>query len=138
MDGTAEPVHPAEPADAASASHGQKTAKRGSIDYAYVREQITIEQVLRRMGQFAQLRGRGVQLSGRCPFHESTREKSHSFSVHLEKNVFHCKHPQCAVHGNAIDLWARHCGLPVYEATLHLADTFGLEIRREQKRRGNP
>jgi len=135
VDGTADRVNPVE---SGRESHGQTTAKSGPIDYAYIREQITIEQVLRRMGHYAQLSGRGVQLSGHCPFHKSANEKSHCFSVNLEKNVFQCKNPKCAAHGNALDLWVKHSALPLYEATLHLADTFGLEIRREQKRRGNP
>jgi transposase len=132
VDGTAGPVNPAKLDDTAKTFHG-KCNNRGSIDYAYVREQITIEQLLGRMGHLTQLRGQGVQRSGRCPFHESTREKSQSFSVNLEKNLFHCKNPKCAVHGNAMDLWARHCGLPLYEATLDLADTFGLDIRRNRR-----
>ena len=52
--------------------------------------------------------------------------------------AFCCKNTKCAAQGNSLDLWARHCELPLYEATLYLADTFGLEIRRGQKRRGNP
>ena len=54
----------------------------GTIDYAYLRSQITIEQVLRRMGHFEKLRG-NRQLRGRCPFHHASNPKSRSFSVNL-------------------------------------------------------
>jgi DNA primase len=88
------------------------------------------------MAHFDRMSG-GVQRTGPCPLHGPAREKSRSFSVNLEKNVFRCLNPTCAAHGNALDLWAQYCGLPLYEAALTLADTFDLEIHPEQ-RRGNP
>jgi len=137
IDGTAESVN-LQQADARNAElHGNpKCRTRGSIDYAYLRSQITIEQVLRQMEHLDRLRG-GVQRTGPCPLHGPDREKSRSFSVNLDKNVFRCLNPTCAAQGNALDLWAQHCGLPLYEAALTLADTFGLAIQPEQ-RRGNP
>ncbi|NIL98214.1 MAG: hypothetical protein GTO62_14070, partial [Planctomycetales bacterium] len=56
------------------------------------------------------------------------------------KNVFRCLNPTCAAQGNAIDLWAQHCGLPLYEAALALADTFNLKIHpdREEATRNSP
>jgi len=62
---------------------------RGSIDYAYLRGQVTIEQVLRRMGHFECPHG-NKQLKGPCPFHGPAREGSRSFSVNPRKNVFRC------------------------------------------------
>lgn len=121
--------------------NGQQTQqaadiRRGSIDYAYLRSQITIEEVLRRIGHFDALRG-STQRRGPCPFHETGQENSHSFSVNLRKNVFRCLNPNCATHGNALDLWAAHTGLPIYQAALSLADAFHLEVKPDQ-RRGNP
>ena len=97
-----------------------------------------IARVLNKLGRRTGHLELRVQRSGHCPFHKSANEKSRCFSVNLEKNVFQCKNPKCAAHGNALDLWVKHSGLPLYEAALDLADTFGLEIRREQKTRGNP
>lgn len=110
--------------------------RRGSVDYASLRSQITIEEVLRRIGHFDTLRG-SRQLRGPCPFHQPGRENSRSFSVNLRKNVFRCLNPHCGVQGNALDLWAAHTGLPIYEAALSLADAFHLETTPHQ-RRGNP
>jgi hypothetical protein len=76
----------------------------GSIDYAFLREQITLEQVLRHLGHFHGLSGRGAQRYGPCPFHTSTRARSRSFSVNWKSHVFRCCHPTCGVQGNALDL----------------------------------
>jgi len=38
-----------------------------------------------------------------------------------------------AAHGNVLDLWAAVQGLPLYEAALHLAETFGLRRNREEE-----
>lgn len=40
----------------------------GSIDFAYIRSQITMERVLRHLGYFDRLRGTGSQRRGPCPF----------------------------------------------------------------------
>jgi hypothetical protein len=105
----------------------------GSIDYAFLREQITLEQVLRHLGHFDGLRGRGAQLYGPCPFHTSTRVRSRSFSVNLKSHVFRCCHPTCGVQGNALDLWAAARHLPLYEAALDLAQTFHLKTQRSRE-----
>lgn len=127
-----EPVQP---------TNGQaRSVRRGSIDYAYLRGQVTIEQVLRRMGHFECLRG-NIQLKGPCPLHGQAREGSQSFSVNLRKNVFRCLNPECAAGGNVLDLWAAHRHLPIYEAALDLADTFHLDItpnRGEATRKSAP
>jgi transposase len=109
---------------------------RGSVDYAYLREQIGMEQVLRHLGYLDRLRG-GTQRVGPCPFHTAKRTGSRSFSVNLKKHVFRCCDPTCQVHGNVLDLWALAHRLPLYEAALDLADTFHLHTQRTQ-RRGNP
>jgi hypothetical protein len=104
-----------------------------SVDYAYLREQITIEEVLRHLGCFSQLRGSGSQRRGPCPLHGSHRQRSRSFSVNLDKNVYQCFHPTCAAQGNALDLWAAARGLPIHDAALDLAQTFHLRINRNRE-----
>lgn len=104
----------------------------GSIDYAFLREQITLEQVLSRLGYLQRLSGRGAQRYGPCPFHAAKRE-NRSFSVNLKKHVFRCCHPTCNVQGNALDLWALAHRLPLYEAALHLAKAFHLQIQRTRE-----
>jgi transposase len=111
----------------------KKGETRGSIDYAFLREQITLEQVLSHLGYLECLSGRTAQRYGPCPFHASEREKSRSFCVSLKKHVFRCCHPTCHVQGNALDLWALAHQLPLYEATLDLAETFHLQLQRTRE-----
>src|SRR5687768_6838481 len=110
---------------------------RGSIDYAFLREQITLEQVLKHLGYLDRFRGRSAQRYGPCPFHAAKGEGSRSFSVNLKKHVFRCCDPNCQVQGNALDLWALAHRMPLYQAALHLADTYHLQTQRTE-RRGNP
>lgn len=111
-----------------------KQAGQGSLDYAYLREQITIEQVLQQLGYADSLHGNGPERSGPCPFHAPRRPESKAFKVNLEKHVFRCTNPKCEVGGNALDLWSRARNLPLYEAAVDLAKTFHLQLRRTEKR----
>ena len=106
----------------------------GSIDYAALREQISMEQVLSHLGYTGQLRGSGPQRRGPCPVHDNDTKRHHSFSVHLGKNVFQCFHRPCAAQGNVLDLWAAVHKLPLYQAAIHLAETFKLSLTRTEKR----
>ena len=108
-------------------------ASRGSIDYAYLREQIALEQILKHLGYLDRLRGSSAQRTGECPFHQAKGKGSRSFSVNLKKHVFRCCDPTCQAQGNALDLWALAHDLPLYEATLHLADTFHLQTQRTRE-----
>jgi hypothetical protein len=104
---------------------------RPHIDFAFLRSQITLEQVLRHLGLFESLQGRAPQLRGCCPFHEGDGRR-HTLSVHLGKNAFHCFHADCHAQGNALDFWAAYRRLPIYEAALDLAATFRLPRNREE------
>jgi transposase len=126
VDTAAPPVNPP-PAPATPAS------PRPSIDYAFLRKQITLEQVLRHLGLLDNLRGRGQQLRGCCPIHAREGAKQSTFSVHLGKNAFQCFRADCGAKGNALDLWAAVHRLPLYEAALHLAETFHLHLNREEE-----
>jgi transposase len=97
------------------------------IDFAALREQITIEQALSQLGHFGSLQGNATQRRGPCPIHGSQRPASRSFSVNLERNLFQCFSPTCQAHGNVLDLWAAIHNLTLYEAAKHLAATFGIE-----------
>ncbi len=107
------------------------SAQRPQIDLAFLRQQITLEQVLRHLGLFDDLKGRTPQLRGRCPFHDGDR-RCHTLSVHLGKNVFHCFHAACQAQGNALDFWAAYHHLPIYDAAVLLAETFLLQRNREE------
>jgi transposase len=115
----------------ASAPPSGPVTQRPPIDFAFLRQQITLEQVLRHLGLFDDLRGRAPQLRGRCPFHEGDR-RQRTLSVHLGKDAFHCFQADCQAQGNPLDFWAAYHRLPLYEAALHLADTFHLYRNREE------
>jgi hypothetical protein len=108
-----------------------------SVDFPYLRSQITIETVLRHLGYFDRLRSAGLQRRGPCPIHGSKRSRGRTFSVHLGKNVFQCFHPPCSASGNVLDLWAAVHGLTPYEAARHLAQTFDLNLTKGTEKR-NP
>jgi transposase len=116
------PVKPAAPPKA-----------RPKIDYAFLRQQVTMEQVLEHLGLLGNLRGRGRQRRGPCPIHGPAGDAQPTFSAHLGKNVFQCFQAECGAHGNVLDLWAALHHLPLYEAALHLAATFQLPRNREEE-----
>ena len=103
-------------------------APAGGIDFVALRSQITLEQVLAHLGCLSKLKGSGPQRRGSCPIHGSQNPRERTFSAHFGKNVFQCFHPPCGAHGNVLDLWAAIQHLPLYEAALHLAQTFSLSL----------
>src|SRR5262249_27883342 len=120
---TAPAVNPPPPASRAA---------RPRVDYAFLREQISMERVLAHLGLLERLRGGGQQRRGPCPLHSHPAAAERTFSVHLSKGAFRCFHAECAARGNALDLWAAVHRLPLYDAALHLAETFGLRRNREE------
>jgi transposase len=110
-----------------------KPAPRPKLDYAFLRQQVTMAQVLEHLGLLPNLHGRGHQRRGPCPIHSQPNDPQRSFSAHLAKNVFQCFHADCGAHGNVLDLWAALQHLPLYEAAVHLAETFQLRPNREEE-----
>jgi transposase len=101
----------------------------GPVDFAALRRQVTLRQVLQHLGvlhRFRNSSGWGSQLRGPCPLHKSPNERGRTFSVNLQRNIFRCFNPTCAAQGNVLDLWAAYHDLPLHEAALHLAETFGI------------
>jgi transposase len=120
-------VKPALPPPAAAA------VARPRVDFAFLRQQVSLEQVLAHLGLLSSLRGGGPQRRGPCPVHSHPGDRERTFSVHLGKNTFRCFQAECGVQGNALDLWAAIHRLPLYDAALHLAETFGLARKREEE-----
>jgi len=98
------------------------------VDFAHLRAQITMEQVLSKLGVLDRLRGQGPQRRGPCPIHGGEGNAGRPFSVHLSKNIFRCLHPACSTQGNTLDLWAAARHLPLREAAIDLARTFQLQL----------
>jgi hypothetical protein len=108
-------------------------AKRPKIDFAFLRQQVTMQQVLQHLGLLDHLRGRGLQRRGGCPLHSKPDDPQRTFSAHLGKNIFQCFHADCHAQGNMLDLWAAMHQLPLYKAALHLAATFQVPRNREEE-----
>ena len=122
-----------EPAPSAVKPANPPGAARPQVDFAFLRQQISLEQVLQRLDLLRHLRGSGPQRRGCCPVHSHPADQERTFSVHLSKNAFRCFQKNCGVQGNALDLWAAIHRLPLYDAALHLAETFGLPPDREEE-----
>jgi DNA primase len=82
-----------------------------------------LEQIKRGTDLAALVRAKGIELrphggghlAGKCPFHE---DKTPSFIVTPEKNLFHCL--GCGAGGTVIDFVMRHDGLSFRHAALVL------------------
>jgi hypothetical protein len=103
------------------------------VDYAYLREQITMQRVLSHLGHWNRLRGRGAERRGPCPLHGAEREHSRSFAVNVSKNVYRCFDTECGQAGNVLDFWAAAHNLSLYKAALDMAETFQLETTRDRE-----
>lgn len=98
--------------------------KTPPLDFAELRRQVSMEQVLNHVGILGELRGSGAQRRGRCPIHAPAGDRRRTFSVNLKKSVFQCFDPNCNAHGNVLDFWAAWSRLPLVEAAHQLAATF--------------
>ena len=100
--------------------------RRPSIDYAALKQLVTIEQVLR-LADWQPITIQGSQLRGPCFIHGSSRPHSRSLSVNIDRNVYQCFAPSCNSKGNQIDLAAAYFDLPLYEAARELCNQLNLE-----------
>jgi|WetSurMetagenome_2_1015567.scaffolds.fasta_scaffold556532_1 DNA primase len=87
------------------------------IDYRRLRQLVSMTEVLELIG-FRPARRRGSQLRGPCPIPGCPSTSEPDFSVHLDRQVYHCF--GCHSHGNALDLWAAVRRLPLNPAALAL------------------
>jgi transposase len=98
----------------------------GRVDFAQLRKQITMEQILRELYAWDGLKGHGAQRRGPCPIHDPARADGRSFSVNLHKNVFQCFDASCGAKGNVLDLWAQSHQMTIPQAARDLAERFGI------------
>lgn len=104
-----------------------RTGRR--LDFARLRQQISLEHVLRELHWWDCLKGSGPQRRGPCPMHESPSSHGRCFSVNLDKNVFQCFDASCGAKGNVLDLWAQSQRLSIPQAAENLAQRF--DVARE-------
>ena len=74
------------------------------------------------------LRRQGARWVGLCPFHE---ERTPSFSVEPQEKLYHCF--GCGVGGDVIKFVEEKEGVGFAEAVELLADSYGVELEREQE-----
>jgi hypothetical protein len=129
-----QPLPVKEPAPSPASEELPSPQAPGLVDFAAIRRQVTMREVLNHLGHLDRLVGAGPQRRGPCPLHAEEHPRSRSFSVNLDKNLCQCFHPPCGLKGNVLDLWARYYRLPLREAALNLAQTFSLDIPRTEKR----
>ena len=103
------------------------------IDFAHLKKQLSMSQVLDQLGLLGRLRGSGPQRKGPCPLHRGDG-RGRSFSVNLDKNIFQCFDAGCGHKGDVIDLWASVNSMSLREAAIDLVRTFYLEPAPEQRR----
>lgn len=89
-----------------------------------VTERARVEEVV---GDFVNLRRRGSNLTGLCPFHH---EKTPSFSVSPTRNIFKCF--GCGRGGDSIKFVMEHEGYDYPEAIRYLAGKYGIKLEETQ------
>jgi transposase len=114
------------PASNAPGAASATPASAHRIDFARLRQQITMEQVLRELHGWDRLTGHGAQRRGPCPIHEPSGSRGRCFSVHLGKKAFQCFEASCGAKGNVLDLWAKSRGLTIPQAAHDLAQRLGI------------
>jgi hypothetical protein len=106
--------------------------RNGRVNFAELRRQVSLTDVLRRLGLLERLRGHGAQRRGPCPIHAPQAAHGRTFSVHLDKQVFRCLDPVCGAQGNVLDSWAALHKLPLRDAAVHLAESFSVKPNDHQ------
>ncbi len=84
-------------------------------------------QIVDVISEFVQLKRRGVNYLGRCPFHD---EKTPSFTVSPHKGIFKCF--GCGKGGNAVNFLMEHEQQSFVEAIKYLGEKFHIHIEEEE------
>lgn len=81
---------------------------------------VKVEEIIQ---DFVNLRRRGVNMIGLCPFHH---EKTPSFNVSPSKNIFKCF--GCGKAGDAVTFLMEHEHFTFPEALMYIAKKYGIEV----------
>ncbi len=90
-----------------------------------IMETVRVEEVV---GDFVNLRKRGVNMLGLCPFHN---EKTPSFTVSPAKGIYKCF--GCGKAGNSVNFIMEHEHYTYPEALRYLARKYNIEIEEEEQ-----
>jgi hypothetical protein len=100
---------------ASSIPASTRERKLRPLNFARLREQVSIRQVLERLAWQPQSVC-GAEWRGGCPIHETPGAQRRSFAVETEKNVYCCH--RCGSEGNTLDLWIAIHASPVSRTRL--------------------
>lgn len=93
------------------------------IDYSTVQRIIDTAEITEVVQDFVNLKKRGVNYLGLCPFHN---EKTPSFTVSPSKGIYKCF--GCGKGGNAVNFIMEHEHLSYPEALKYLAKKYNIEV----------
>lgn len=88
---------------------------------------IDTAQIVEVVGEFVQLKKRGANYIGLCPFHN---EKTPSFSVSESKGIFKCF--GCGKAGNVVNFLMEHEKISYADALRWLANKYHIEIKEKE------
>ena len=97
-----------------------------------IEEIMTSNDIVDTISQYVQLKRKGRNFFGLCPFH---KEKSPSFSVSPDKQVFHCF--GCGVGGNVIHFISKIENLDFKDTMEFLAERSGIELPKTENEQFN-
>lgn len=89
-----------------------------------IKDSMRIEEVV---GEFVNLKKRGVNMIGLCPFHN---EKTPSFTVSPSKGIFKCF--GCGESGSGIDFLMKHEHFTYPQALKYIANKYSIEVEDEE------
>ena len=92
------------------------------IDYAVLRNQVSISDVLNLLG-FRPITSQGMRVRGVCPF--QCTDSPRDFAAHLALNRFRCF--SCGRRGNQIELWQTFHAMRHYDAAVDLCRQLNIE-----------
>ena len=79
------------------------------------------------IGQYVQLKKRGQNYIGLCPFHS---EKSPSFTVNQNKQIYHCF--GCGRGGDIFAFWMEYHNVAFPQSLEDLAERYNIPLRRDR------
>ncbi|WP_028695727.1 DNA primase [Pseudomonas cremoricolorata] len=104
----------------------------GLIPQSFIDDLLNRTDIVDVVSSRVQLKKTGKNLSACCPFH---KEKSPSFTVSPDKQFYYCF--GCGAGGNALGFIMDHDNLDFPQAVEELARAAGMEVPREDSRRGH-
>ena len=103
----------------------------GLIPQSFIDDLLNRTDIVDVVSSRVQLKRAGKNLTACCPFH---KEKTPSFSVSPDKQFYYCF--GCGAGGNALGFVMDHDNLDFPQAVEELAKAAGMEVPREEGRRG--